>query len=133
MIHPRVTLHYMQTDAMRMADVIQPASFVTPDGFHDECVISLPVPYRVSPIPRIRRVLGVRAHVRGKWPPVGENFAPRFVVLKELEHPVRHLCERNSPGHENHGAWEPQRITRLVRVIRFRDEVIRPVLMGTED
>src|SRR5260370_40900834 len=100
MIHPRVTLHHMQTDAMRMADVIQPASLVTPDRIDNECVISFPVPYRVSPIPGIRRVLGVRAHVRGKRPSVGKDFAPCFVVLEELEHSVRHLCERNSSGHE---------------------------------
>src|SRR6266403_2169402 len=70
------------SDAMRMADVIQPASFVTPDRIHDERVISLPMSYRVSVPPRIRGVGGVPSHILGKLTPVRPDFAPYPVELK---------------------------------------------------
>src|SRR6266403_1993282 len=82
MIHTRVAFLHAQIDAMRMAGIIQPASFVTPDRIHDECVISLPMSYRVSVPPRIRGVGGVPSHILGKLTPVRPDFAPYPVELK---------------------------------------------------
>src|ERR1700674_1051650 len=132
MIHTRVAFLHTQITTMRMADVIQPASFVTADRIHDEGVIPLPVSYRVSVPPGTRGIGGTRAHILGKFSPVRPDFAPCPVVLEELQHLARHLREGNPSGFEKDVAREPQWITRLDGVIRFPDGILRLVLIGME-
>src|SRR6202030_4234357 len=112
------------TDAVRIPPLVKPAPVVTPYRIHDETVIPIPVPYRISVPAGIWCISGPPAHILGKLPPVRPNFAPHFVVLKQLQYSARHLSERNPPGLEKHVAREPQRVTILHGIIGLRDNIL---------
>src|SRR6202047_1040546 len=112
-IETLVAFLHPQIDAMRVADVIQPAPLVTPVRLHDECVIPFPMSYRISVPPWIRCVGGVPSYILGKLSTVRPDLAPHSVELKQLQHPSWHLSERNPSGHEKHIAREPERVTPL--------------------
>src|SRR5579859_4053978 len=121
MIQARVALLDAHFDAVRMTVIVEPASLVAPDRIHNECVVSLPASRRVSIPPGIGRVLGAPPNVFGKLAPVGPDFPPQSVELKQLEYLARHGGECNSPGHENHVARESQRIAAFGWVVGIRD------------
>src|ERR1700730_11548235 len=85
MVHAGVAFVHPHIDAVRMPYLVQPAPVVTPDRIHDEAIIPIPVPYRVSVPPGIWRISGSPAHILGKLPTIRPDFTPHPVVLKHLD------------------------------------------------
>src|SRR5216683_4864524 len=91
-----------------MASVIQPGAFIASHSIDDKSVVALPVSYRITVPPGVRRVGGPPAHILGKFPTVRPDFAPDSVVLGHLDGFARHFGEHDSSGHEQHVAREPE-------------------------
>src|ERR1700722_4003612 len=79
---------------MRMPDLVEPGSGIKSRGIDHECVVAIPVAYRIPIKSGIRCALCV--DLLGKFPSVHPDLAPDPLLLEEHEHTVRHLLEPDS-------------------------------------
>src|SRR5207302_6597576 len=87
MVHARIAFLHAHVHAMRMARRIEPGPLIHADAINDECVVPVPMAYRIA-IPAGRRaIFGVDA--LGKLSPVRPDLAPDSLVLIEHDHAVR--------------------------------------------
>src|SRR6266478_3469702 len=82
---------------LSMSKVIEPGSFIKARGINDECVVVLPVAYRESVIPGVRRSFHV--HLLGKFSSVHPDFTPHPLLLIINQDAVRRRAEQRASAH----------------------------------
>src|SRR3954453_15795664 len=97
---------------MWIAQLIQPGTIVYTGGIHDENIVRLPMPDGIPVIPRVGRALFRRADIVRKCSPVGPDFPPGLLKLRQQQHTIGQrrqghsdqLSSRNAPDFYKHVA-----------------------------